>query len=262
MDNCKTLYQLLKALQFKETAVITCEEEGLKVTVENSHCVQATAFIEKELFSEYTLVVESLHFIVNLTVLLECLNIFGSGSMAGAGKTSLKMCYDGDQNRLILLLQENEVLTDCTIQTLEAEETLDFGFSTEEVENKIILRSDCLKDVFSDLDASSEVVEFSVTVAPQKPRLRISTFGQIGDIHVDYPGDSEVITEYTCTKTKSYRYRLSLLKSSVKSLLISEKVSMRFDKRDLLAFQYMVKTDDGPTCYIDFFCSSHVEGQD
>ena len=41
---------------------------------------------------------------------------------------------------IIVRLEEGGVLTDCSIQTQEPDETLDFDFSSAEVLNKIIMK--------------------------------------------------------------------------------------------------------------------------
>ncbi|RVE53991.1 hypothetical protein evm_001394 [Chilo suppressalis] len=45
MDSGKTLCSLLKAIQFQESAVLCALPEGLKLTVEEGKCVQASAYV-------------------------------------------------------------------------------------------------------------------------------------------------------------------------------------------------------------------------
>jgi len=80
-------------------------------------------------------------------------------------------------------LEEGGVITDCSIRTLEAEEILDFNFCAANVLNKIILRSECLKEVFAELDSSSDLVE--ILISPDPPYFRISTVGTAGDTKVN-----------------------------------------------------------------------------
>ena len=75
-------------------------------------------------------------------------------------------------------LEENGVLTDCKIQTQDAEETLDFDFTSANVLNKIIMHAMCLSEAFAELDTSSEVLE--IHTSPDSPFFRISTFGYAG----------------------------------------------------------------------------------
>ena len=46
------------------------------------------------------------------------------------------------------------------------------------------MKSECLKEIFSDLDMTSDVLE--VIVSPDTPHFRLSTFGNFGTNHVSY----------------------------------------------------------------------------
>lgn len=46
----------------------------------------------------------------------------------------------------------------------------------------ICLQSECLKEVFSELDTSSEVLE--MLISPEAPYFRLSTFGNSGSTQV------------------------------------------------------------------------------
>ncbi len=50
----------------------------------------------------------------------------------------------------------------------------------------LYLQSECLKEAFSDLDMTSEVLQ--ILMSPDKPYLRLSTFGNAGSIHVSHEG--------------------------------------------------------------------------
>ena len=73
-------------------------------------------------------------------------------------------------------------MTDCSIQTLEADETLDFDFTSANVVNKLIMLSECLKEAFAELDMSSDVLE--ILLSPSPPYFRLSTFGDAGTTQV------------------------------------------------------------------------------
>lgn len=93
-DNVRTLYSVLKAIQFREVrraffcgergggrtrgelrcvffqrATVCATEKGLKVTVEDTKCVQANAFLQSDLFSQYVLKEENVNFCISLQVL-------------------------------------------------------------------------------------------------------------------------------------------------------------------------------------------------
>ncbi len=79
-------------------------------------------------------------------------------------------------------LEESGVLTDCKIQTHDAEDTLDFDFTSAKVLDKIIMEADGLREAFAELDMSSDVVEIQMSPAP--PHFRLTTFGYAGTTQV------------------------------------------------------------------------------
>jgi cell cycle checkpoint protein len=252
LDNARNVSNILKAIHFKDTAIMFASPMGLKVTVEDSKCVQANAFIQEAVFHHYNLKTDQLAFKINLTVLLECLTIFGSSSLPSVS-TSLKMCYAGYGCPLILMLEEDGVLTDCSLKTLEPDEVLDFDFCNTNVVNKIIMKSECLKEVFSELDTTSDVLQ--ILMSPDEPFLQFSTFGNSGSSHSSFPKESEMMEAFQCTKAQTNRYKISLLKPSVKALALSTKISIRTDDRGFLSMQYMIRLEDGQTCFVEYFCS-------
>lgn len=46
LDNVRNLSNILKAISFKDQAIFNATQNGLKVTVEESKCLQANAFIQ------------------------------------------------------------------------------------------------------------------------------------------------------------------------------------------------------------------------
>jgi cell cycle checkpoint protein len=81
-------------------------------------------------------------------------------------------------------LEEGGIITNCSIRILEAGEILDFNFCAANVLNKIILQSECLKEVFAELDSSSDLVE--ILLSPDPPYFRISTARTAGDTKVTH----------------------------------------------------------------------------
>ncbi|KAK3531673.1 hypothetical protein QTP70_025904 [Hemibagrus guttatus] len=167
------------------------------------------------------------------------------------------MCYSGYGYPLTLFLEEGGVVTVCKINTQEPEEPLDFDFCSTNVTNKVILQSDSLKEAFSELDMTSEILQ--LTMSPSHPYFRLSTFGNSGNAHYDYPKDSDMMELFQCTKTQTNRYKMSLLKPSTKALALSCKVSVRTDTRGFLSLQYLVRNDDGQICFVEYYCCPDEE---
>ena len=74
------------------------------------------------------------------------------------------------------------MLTDCNIHTQDAEEMLDFDFTSAKVVNKAIMQAECLREAFAELDMSSDVIE--IHLSPTTPFFRLSTFGYAGTTQV------------------------------------------------------------------------------
>ncbi|XP_039203798.1 cell cycle checkpoint protein RAD1 [Crotalus tigris] len=251
LDNVRNLSNILKAIHFKDHATCFTSSNGLKFTVENAKSLQANAFVQAGIFQEFVVREESVMFRINLSVLLDCLTIFGTNSLPGT-QTALRMCYQGYGYPLTLYLEEGGVVTVCKIKTQEPEEILDFDFCSTNVVNKIILQSEGLREAFSELDMTSEVLQ--ITMSPDKPYFRLSTFGNAGSTHLDYPKDSDLIEAFHCNETQTNRYKISLLKPSIKALALSCKVSIRTDNRGFLSLQYMIRNEDGEICFVEYYC--------
>ena len=54
------------------------------------------------------------------------------------------------------------------------------------------------------------------------------------------------------------RYKINLLKPSVKALMLSSRISMRSDYRGFLSMQYMIKAEDSQVCFVEYFVSFPV----
>ena len=258
LDNVRCMSSVLKSIAFKDYATVFISSNGLKFTVEESKCAQVNAFLQSDLFQTYDFTSDTLVFRINLNVLMECLNIFGGAP--GQSFTSLKMYYPADGEPLGLVLEEGGVVTECQIKTMEADEILDFNFTSIGVQNKIIMKSECLRDAFSDLDISSQVIE--MLMSPDSPWFRLSTFGHAGKTTNEYPKDSDMVESFECTKTQVNKYKLTLLKPSIKALLQSTKISIRMDNRGFLSLQYMIKTEDGNTCFVEYLCAPDEDNED
>uniref|UniRef100_A0A6Q2YU73 RAD1 homolog (S. pombe) n=1 Tax=Esox lucius TaxID=8010 RepID=A0A6Q2YU73_ESOLU len=101
-----------------------------------------------------------------------------------------------------------------------------------------------------------------ITMSPSQPYFRLSTFGNSGNAHYDYPKDSDMMELFQCSKTQTNRYRMSLLKPSTKALALSCKVSVRTDSRGFLSLQYLVRNDDGQICFVEYYCCPDEEAEE
>lgn len=58
-----------------------------------------------------------------------------------------------------VIIEEDGLITDCSLKTLDVDTLLDFHLESENVTNKVILKTELLKDIIGELDQTSDVVE-------------------------------------------------------------------------------------------------------
>lgn len=204
------------------------------MTVEDAKCVQANAFVKTEIFEEFFLKPSAevedeegsgdLSFAVNLSVVLECLQML-SGDQPSH---TVKLCYLGFGHSLEILMEEDGVISDSQIKTSEADENLDFNFANAKIVSKIIMHSSYLKEVFSELDNSSDHIEFIIN--PSDETFRVRTIGPAGECEISVPSSSDMVEHFNCTNVSKARFNLSLLRNGLKPLAFSDKVVTKVSK--------------------------------
>lgn len=58
-----------------------------------------------------------------------------------------------------MLIEEDGIITDCSLKTQDPDELLDFHLEAENVLNKVVLQTELLKDILSELDPTSDLIE-------------------------------------------------------------------------------------------------------
>ncbi|KAJ1520510.1 hypothetical protein ONE63_003633 [Megalurothrips usitatus] len=250
IDNVKSVNSVIKSLNFAQEAVCFCSKDGLKVTVEIAKCVQASAFIQLDIFQEYSFNDEDqLIFKVDFHTLVECLNMFEASGMSA----TVDIRVQGPGQPLLLMLEEDGTILDSSIKTSDPGEVADFSFADDSVINKVILRSEFLKEILDEMDSSCDLV--GIELSATFPYFRFHTSSRLGESEFHVEKTSEMIEFFDCKVRTAFRYRYDHLKHTIKAIGVSQKVSMRMDENGLLCFQCMMKMDDGQICFVEFFVS-------
>ncbi|XP_072934578.1 cell cycle checkpoint protein RAD1 [Epargyreus clarus] len=247
MSSGKTLCSLLKAIQFQECAVFCAMSEGLKFTVEEGKCVQASAYVPADNFTEYHVRDDvDVMFKISIAVLVECLNIFGSGE-----ESSLKMYYRSEGSPLLLVLQPQSVfnvMTDCEIATQTAESALELR--ADAAAARLVLRAPALLGLLAGLERSGDTLE--LRVSPDHPHLSFLSYGMQDRSCVDVPKSSEMIQSFHCEEPITLKYQLYHIRLIMKALAISSKVVMRCSSNGLLLLQLKLEKEDQRQMFSEF----------
>lgn len=283
IDNVRVVTTVLSTIHAKPTkggdsvqqiASVNINKNGLKFTVEEARSFQANALLTSELFQEYHFADEGgsaaasgaapsagqgqgqFCFRINFSVMMECLSIFSQST----AYTAMQMGYGGYGQPLIMMLEEGGVRTQCTIRTLEFEELTPFNFRGSELVNEVIVEAELLKDAFAELDWSSTSAK--LLMSPDPPYFRLSSEGAPGLCEVEYPKEPEVFEKFRCTRTQVNRYKLSVLRPTVRALAIAKKTQIRSNAAGTLSMQHMIQTEDRKLSFVDFLLVADEEGED
>lgn len=249
LDNAKILHQLVKSVNFKDHAIFCALENGFKISCEDAKCTQGIAFVHSSLFQEYSVKEECVCIRINLSILIECLNIFGS---MGGVTTALKICYEGYGHPLVLFLEDNGIITECSLKTMEAESLVNFEFDVDKIISKVVMKSECLKEALHEIEASNDIIE--IVISKEKNQFRLSSFGIIGDTHIDVPNDSDFIEIFECKETQDFRYKLNFVKNSLKALAASNKVSIRIADTGVMCIQFLIPVPEmSKMAFVEFY---------
>eukprot|EP00730_Choanoeca_flexa_P004644 TRINITY_DN11759_c0_g2_i2.p1 TRINITY_DN11759_c0_g2~~TRINITY_DN11759_c0_g2_i2.p1 ORF type:complete len:309 (+),score=49.88 TRINITY_DN11759_c0_g2_i2:239-1165(+) len=251
--NVKHIIRTIKAINFGDRSLFTINEKGIKLSVDLANTIQARAFFPRENFINYKLNPAEddegeVEFSLDLDLLLNCLSIFGSGDT-----TAVRFAYEGYGSPLSLILEDDGVITDCTIKTVEMLDFTLLSVTEVDVPSNVIMHSAWLMGVFNEIDSSSEYVDFYIS--PDQPYFKLTTSGDAGSSQVTCPKSSDVIESFTCEQTCTARFRTKTIKHSQKPLEESVKVSVRINVDGMISLQYMICPEEMETIYVEFVVS-------
>lgn len=257
LDNIKTFYSSLKAINFNEDANIIISENGLKAIVEESKYVQASIYVTRECFSEFRLIDdEEISIRINLSVVTDCLSVFASP------ECSMKIIYKGHGAPLVLVLEQHDgddLITEVSIKTKTGEPQMDFVIDEDDVNfNSVVVRGSDFSNLLSEINKSVDVLE--LLLSPRSPYFRLTTLGVIqSESNVEIARTSDMFISFECRVASTTKYKMSHIRLTMKALSLANKVAMRNDSTGLLSFQIMVVAEGDAQIYIEYFITPLVD---
>lgn len=251
LDNIKTFYNSLKAINFNEDANIIISEDGLKAIVEESKYVQASIYVTRECFSEFRLLGDGdVSIRVNLTVVTDCLSIFASP------ECSMKIIYKGFGAPLVLVLEqhdEDDLITEVSVKTKTEQEHLDFAIDeADDSYNSVIVRGTDFSNLLNEINKSADVLE--IFLSPNAPYFRLTSLGVIqAESNVEIAKTSDMFITFLCRMASTTKYKMSHIRLAMKALSLATKVALRNDRSGLLGLQIMVMSEGDSQIYIEYF---------
>ncbi|XP_030753111.1 cell cycle checkpoint protein RAD1 [Sitophilus oryzae] len=253
LSEVKMVHNVLKSIAIKEFAVLRPMKEGLKITVDEMRCIEASAYLPCNIFSAYAIDNEDIIFKVNLKILTEILNIFGEDD-----HTSLKLSYKSAGSPLFLIMnhEEENITVDCEIRTVNIDDFENPSLAEECNMNKIVMNANIFGELLNRLDSPAEEVQ--ITFSPSHPYFKLKTTGLVGESEVCINKNSDSVTMYQCNeKTKSI-YTFSNIRHVIKVLHHADKVAISTGESGLLGLQLVINCDDNQM-YVEFYITSQYQ---
>ena len=284
MNNYKILKQFCTAVNVNSdgNASVYMKANGLKMTVEDAKTFQANAFLDHNIFNEFTYTPEDdVGLNLNIPSILDVLNLFGAkndySDLTVQGQdaqgqtvqgqtqtsmfsisplTSLVLHYGKYGDPFTLWLEEDGLVTRAALPTRDLEETLMFDFTKPNLNTKVVLQADPLKELFNEIDLSGDYLEISVNA--DRNSFGFTTFGSSGDVFTEVPNDSDMVHSFECRKTAKAKFPMTMIKYALKSIHMASKVSLRMDQQQILCLQYLIQFETGQ-CFLEYFFTPQIE---
>ncbi|KAH8682442.1 DNA repair exonuclease rad1 [Xylariales sp. PMI_506] len=297
-SSTRQIHQLLKCISFTSKVHVQITQDGIRFAADHSRVMQGVAFLDKTLFSKYTLNLadnedEALpQFQINLAAFLEALQIFGATDNAARQsradaepyRSNLRnyrpdafnhqtlgmpgtccLLYEEDGSPLSIILEETGVKTQCNMITYTPDLPDDIPFDREDLTFKIIMQARWLLDGLSEL-APMSPTRITISAMPTAPFLSLSGGGSLGSASVDFSNGRELLETFSVREKWTQSFKFDLVKSASEAMRIASKVSFRGDGQGVLSLQFMVEMEGGVVSFLDFrfvpYAESSLEDED
>jgi len=283
----RPLYQLLRCINFAPRVHVQITEDGIRFAADNSRVMQGVAFLDKALFSAYTVNLtrsedgeppELPNFQIPLSSFLEVLQIFGAVDVATraqkadqdpyrsnlrnyrpdafsnqtlgiSGTCTLLYAEEGDSFKVTI--EESGVKTTAGLTTYLPEIPEDIPFDRNDLAFKIIMPSRSLLDCIAEISPAGPI-KLTITATRTSPFLSLSGTGDLGSSGVDFARGRELLETFSIGERWSQTYKFDFIKNSSEAMRIASKVSLRGDGQGVLSLQFMVDMEGGRRSFLDF----------
>ncbi|KAL9267950.1 Cell cycle checkpoint protein RAD1-like protein [Drosera capensis] len=219
LDNVQGIVDALSSVRWsrKQDAVLELSEHGIVLIVEDTGCIQAKVYLQKELFVRYEYTAEARpRFGVNLSLLIDVLNTFAVPGLSNA----IELSYPGTDMQLIL--KSVDSLEFCTYAEIRTKipDTISWDYCFEPAGTtplNFTVKSAALKEAVEDLEWPGSSIQ--ITLQPVPPSVTFRGEGH-GDLQIDfmYYVNTDLLVAFNCDKQVSHRYKYKFLSATTSNL--------------------------------------------
>ncbi|KAG6636243.1 uncharacterized protein LOC122280623 [Carya illinoinensis] len=219
MDNVQGIVDALTTVRWKrhQDAVLELSEHGVVLIVEETGCLQAKVYLQRELFIRYEYGAQGRpRFGVSLGLLVDCLNTF---SVPGRS-SMIEMRYPGPDMQL--LLKSVDSLDACIYAEIRTRipDTISWDYNFEPAGStplSFTVKSAALKEAIDDLEWPGSSIQ--IMLQPVPPSVTFRGEGH-GDLQIDfmYYANTDLLIAFSCDRQVSYRYKYKFLRATTSNI--------------------------------------------
>ncbi|KAG7955859.1 hypothetical protein I3843_11G095500 [Carya illinoinensis] len=219
LDNVQGMVDALTTVRWKrhQDAVLELSEHGVVLIVEETGCLQAKVYMQRELFIRYEYGAQGRpRFGVSLGLLVDCLNTF---SVSGRS-SMIEMRYPGPDMQL--LLKSVDSLDACIYAEIRTRipDTISWDYNFEPAGStplSFTVKSAALKEAIDDLEWPGSSIQ--IMLQPVPPSVTFRGEGH-GDLQIDfmYYANTDLLTAFSCDRQVSYRYKYKFLRATTSNI--------------------------------------------
>ncbi|KAF9689637.1 hypothetical protein SADUNF_Sadunf01G0113000 [Salix dunnii] len=219
LDNVQGIVDALSTVRWKrhQDAVVELSEHGIVLIVEETGCLQAKVYLQKELFIRYEYTAQGRpRFGLSLGLFVDCLNTF---SVPGHSST-IEIQYPGPDMQL--LIKSADSLDDCIYAEIRTRipETISWDYNFEPAGStplSFTVKSAVLKEAIDDLEWPGSSIQ--ITLKPVPPSVTFRGEGH-GDLQIDlmYYANTDLLIAFHCDHQVSYRYKYKFLRATTSNV--------------------------------------------
>lgn len=219
LDNVQGVVDALTSVRWKrhQDAVVELSEHGIILIVEESSCLQAKVYLQRELFVRYEYTAEGRpRFGVSLGLFVDCLNTF---SVPG-NSSSIEIRYPGPDMQLLLKsVDSSDACIYAEVRT-RIPDTISWDYNFEPAGStplSFTVKSAALKEAIDDLEWPGSSIK--ITLHPVPPSVTFRGEGH-GDLQIDlmYYANNDLLIAFNCDREISYRYKYKFLRATTSNI--------------------------------------------
>ncbi|CAK7356090.1 unnamed protein product [Dovyalis caffra] len=219
LDNVQGIVDALSTVRWKrhQDALVEVSEHGIVWIVEETGCLQAKVYLQKELFIRYEYTAQGRpRFGLSLGLFVDCLNTF---SVPGHSST-IEIRYPGPDMQL--LIKSADSLDDCIYAEIRTRipETISWDYNFEPAGStplSFTVKSAALKEAIDDLEWPGSSIQ--IILKPVPPSVTFRGEGH-GDLQIDfmYYANTDLLIAFHCDHQVSYRYKYKFLRATTSNI--------------------------------------------